>query len=137
MRLKTTKTDQIFADTAPYSNDSQTNSTRLLFVCSAGMLRSPTAANAATSLGYNSRACGSHNYALIPLSVNLINWANAIIFVKEENLLEALETFEGTGYNDDILTKSQIWNLPDIYNWGDNVLFHTCLDKLKRLKLYT
>lgn len=137
MRTRITKTDQIFADTAPYSNDSQTNATRLLFVCSAGMLRSPTAANIGTALGFNTRACGSHGYALIPLSVNLINWADKIFFVNEENYFKALETFAGTGYEDDIKAKAKVWDIPDEFNWGDPSLKYIVNQLLEDNKNWT
>jgi predicted protein tyrosine phosphatase len=132
----TTNTQKIFSDLCPYQNSSQTQATRLLFVCSVGMLRSPTAQVAASTLGYNARACGSSvNIALIPLSVNLINWADRIIFMNLENRDEALKHFCIVGYGDDIIKKQIIWNIEDHYNWGDNVLYSIILDKLKTYKL--
>lgn len=118
-----TLTTKIFKESAPYSNQYQTGAKRLLFVCSVGMLRSPTAADVAASLGYNSRACGSCvDVALIPLSVNLILWADKIIFVNRENYREALDIFTPVGYEDDILPKAIIWDLPDNYRWHDEWL---------------
>lgn len=90
-----TYTDQIFDLTAPYDNQYQGPAERVLFVCSAGMLRSPTGALVATRLGFNARSCGSANYALIPISVNLIHWAHRIYFVNEQNKYESLEKFFG------------------------------------------
>jgi len=86
-----TKTQDIFTLTAPYNNPYQGPSKRLLFVCSAGLLRSPTGANLYAKKGYNTRSCGSTEYALIPLSANLIAWADKIIFVNEENYKQADE----------------------------------------------
>ncbi len=52
----------------------------VLCVCSAGMLRSPTAAFTLHKLyGYNTRACGVEAYALVPLSAPLIEWADEIV----------------------------------------------------------
>ena len=39
-----TKNAEIFKTTAPYNNHSQGSAPRWLFVCSAGLLRSPTGA---------------------------------------------------------------------------------------------
>lgn len=90
------KTDQIFMLSAPYDNPEQGREAKLLFVCSAGLLRSATAAHQWAIKGFNTRACGTHEYALIPLSVNLIAWADHIFFVNEENYQQATRTFKGT-----------------------------------------
>jgi hypothetical protein len=58
----------------------------ILFVCSAGLLRSATAANIFAKRGWNTRSCGSMDYALIPISVNLIYWADKIYFMSKVNL---------------------------------------------------
>lgn len=107
----------IFNTTAPYNNAYQGSSPRLLFVCSAGLLRSPTAATLANILGFNARACGSSiDYALIPISANLIHWADKIIFMQQENYLEALDTFKEYSWLDDLLVqKNIVWDIPDKY----------------------
>lgn len=93
-RVKT-YTEEIYELTCPFTNEYQGQAKRYLFVCSAGILRSPTGAAVATKLGYNARSCGSAAYALIPLSCNLIHWAEKIFFVQEENYLQALNAFFG------------------------------------------
>ena len=81
-----TKNYEIFNTNAPYSNSYQGNAPRWLFVCSAGLLRSPTGATMAAFHGINARSCGSNfNYALVPCSANLILWADLIIFVNQDN----------------------------------------------------
>lgn len=106
----------IFNTTAPYDNPYQSRRTRILFVCSAGLLRSPTGAAVGVQRGYNTRACGSTQaYALIPLTANLINWARHIVFVNKENYEEALRDFEGSGYEEDIEFKAHILDIPDKY----------------------
>jgi predicted protein tyrosine phosphatase len=72
------------------SNRYQTNAKRVLCVCSAGMLRSPTLANVLhKEHGYNTRSCGSSKaWALIPISEALITWADQIVFVNKDNYLE-------------------------------------------------
>lgn len=111
-----TLTNKIFLLNAPYDNPYQGDRRRILFVCSAGLLRSPTGAHVGSVRGYNTRAAGSNqDYALIPLSVNLIEWAQTIVFVNLENLNQALETFDAVGYGDDIERKAVVLDIPDRY----------------------
>jgi len=115
-----TKNDQIFELSAPYANEFQGNAHRALFVCSAGLLRSATAASVASCLGMNSRSCGSESYALIPISANLIAWAETIYFVNEFNYQGALDTFVGMQEVEMmILAKSVVWDIEDVYNYRD------------------
>jgi predicted protein tyrosine phosphatase len=110
-------TEKIFQLSAPFDNPYQGPRNRMLFVCSAGLLRSPTGAHVANQRGYNARSCGSHmNYALIPMSVNLIVWANHIVFVNKENYDESIKVFTPVGYNEDIQSKAIVLNIPDSYN---------------------
>jgi predicted protein tyrosine phosphatase len=86
-------------------------------------------------MGFNARACGSSvDIALVPLSVNLINWAHHIIFMHRENFNEALDTFTTVDYHTDIIEKGEVWGIEDSYNWGDPVLFNIVTEKLKAFK---
>ena len=127
-----TKTDLIFDLTCPYDNPYQGNTTRILFVCSVGMLRSPTAANVAIKMGYNARACGSDiDMALIPISVNLIVWAKRIVFVEAYNRIEARKHFFGDSECTDKIDRAEVWDLPDDYDY-----MHPQLVSLIEQKLY-
>jgi len=119
-----TKNAEIFKTTAPYNNYSQGSAPRWLFVCSAGLLRSPTGAALAIRKGLNARSCGSAiDYALIPISANLIMWANKIIFVSEENYHESLELFKDHQRLHALLTlRSLVLDIPDIYNYNESDL---------------
>ena len=126
-----TLNDKIFQLNAPYKNPYQGQSPRWLFVCSAGLLRSPTAAAVAIKHGINARACGSNpNYALVPLSVNLIMWAEKIFFVNEQNFDQAVQNFRSAGYDDDIREKAVVWDIPDVYSYGDPELVELITQKL-------
>ena len=115
-----TKTQEIFEANAPYSNPNQGDYHRALFVCSAGMLRSATAAFVGNSLGMNTRACGSESYALIPLSANLILWADTIYFVNEYNYYGALQVFGDYAALDfDLRRKAVVWDIEDVYDYRD------------------
>ena len=116
-----TKNDAIFKTSAPYNNPYQTDRPRWLFVCSAGLLRSPTGAAMAVQRGINARSCGSNfNYALIPCSANLINWAEKIVFVNGENLWNLEDNFLGHTYLlEQIESKKIVLNIPDNFEYMD------------------
>ena len=116
-----TKNAEIFKTTAPYNNYSQGSDPRWLFVCSAGLLRSPTGAALATKKGLNARSCGSAvDYALIPISANLIMWAEKIVFVNKENYRESLELFKDYQMLHNLLVmRSLVLDIPDMFNYND------------------
>jgi predicted protein tyrosine phosphatase len=118
------KNAEIFKTTAPYNNHSQGSAPRWLFVCSAGLLRSPTGAALAIRKGLNARSCGSAvDYALIPISANLVMWAEKIIFVNEENYFESLELFKDHQMLHNLLTRrSLVLNISDVYNFNESDL---------------
>lgn len=59
---------------------------KVLTVCSAGLLRSPTLAYMLCfpTYSYNTRSCGVHDYALIQIDSILVNWADIIIFLHKD-----------------------------------------------------
>lgn len=87
-----TFTEAIFQNKSPYQNPYQGTDKRILFVCSAGLLRSATGARIYANK-YNTRAAGSASYALIPVTHQLLLWANEVVFVNEENYLATAEKF--------------------------------------------
>lgn len=93
------------------ANPYQGQDKRVLFVCSAGILRSATAARIYAKK-YNTRCCGSEDYALIPLSPLLIKWADEIVFVNQENYDNYVkrnpEAFNGA-------ETIKILNIPDFF----------------------
>lgn len=127
-----TKNAAIFRTTAPYRNPYQGSADRWLFVCSAGLLRSPTGATMAAQRGINSRSCGSNfNYALVPCSANLIAWADKIICVNEENLHQLEDNFLGHQHLlDAIETKTITLDIPDNYEYMDPQLQQHFLEQL-------
>ena len=119
-----TKTAEIFQTTTPYNNHSQGSAPRWLFVCSAGLLRSPTGAALAIRKGLNARSCGSAvDYALIPISANLIMWAEKIIFLNKENYDECLDLFKDYQMLHNLLVvRALVLDIPDQYNYNDTDL---------------
>lgn len=118
------------------SNIYQTDTKRVLCVCSAGLLRSPTLANVLhQEFGYNTRACGtSQDYALIPITEALIAWADEIVFVDKN----ARKDIEYVDQDEEMLnsyaTKVLTLDIPDKYNWNHDELRQACLEQYKQLQ---
>ena len=73
----------------PYQGETK----KVLCVCSAGLLRSPTAAVVLhREFGYNTRSCGADKgHALIPIDDVLIHWADEIV-VMQPDQIESIPT---------------------------------------------
>lgn len=73
-------------------NPWQGSAKKVLCVCSAGLLRSPTAARVlAETYGYNTRAAGlDREHALIPVDDALLYWADEIVCMTQEQLKQIL-----------------------------------------------
>lgn len=109
------------------TNPYQTSVKKVLCVCSAGLLRSPTLANILhKEYGYNTRACGVADYALIPLSEALLLWADEVVFV-DSSVVTYLDREELELVDD----KSIILKVPDIYPWNNESLQQGCLIQYK------
>lgn len=116
---------------ANVGNPFQGKTKKVLAVCSAGLLRSPTLANVLhRQFGFNTRAVGScQEYALIPISQALIWWADEIVFVNQENFddlgdLEKLEI-------EDVGVKVTVLDVHDDFDWNDPELQALLLEEYK------
>jgi predicted protein tyrosine phosphatase len=114
---KKTLTEIIYKTFSPYNNPYQGSDEKVVFICSAGILRSATMARmyAAT---HNTRCCGSAPYALIPLSNDLLAWADKIVFVHPDNMHQASETYDFDSFNKPVY----VLNIPDEYAHMDETL---------------
>lgn len=107
---------------ANVGNRFQTEAKKVVVVCSAGLLRSPTAANVLhIKFGFNTRAVGvDKEFALIPLTQALIWWADEIVFVNRGSFLllnqEEQDELEGVG------VKVTILDIEDDFDWNDPTL---------------
>jgi predicted protein tyrosine phosphatase len=104
-----TLTELIMESSAPWDNPYQGKDKKVLFVCSAGILRSATAARI-YGKKYNTRACGSQSYALIPFSANLLLWADEVVFVATENYFDVKAQFPAIVEKD-----RKVLDIPDIH----------------------
>lgn len=99
-------------------NPFQGTTKKVLCVCSAGLLRSPTTAVvlAGDPWNYNTRAAGIYDSALIPVDEVLIHWADEIVCMEQYHADYLLSAF-GT----DLIMDPQVQgaaNLPPILTLG-------------------
>jgi predicted protein tyrosine phosphatase len=103
-----TMTEMLLECEVPFDNPYQGTDKRVVFVCSAGLLRSATAARIYAKK-YNTRAAGSHFYALVPFNDALFLWAQEVVFMNQEN-------FDAVKHHFDWANKPhKVLNIPDRY----------------------
>lgn len=102
------------------ANEYQTDTKRVLCLCSAGCLRSPTAANVLhEEFGYNTRSAGTTNsYALIVADGPLLSWAQEIVCVDEPTLFELMQNPLYEELVHDRKKPIIVLNVPDIHPWN-------------------
>lgn len=91
---------------------------RVLTVCSAGLLRSPTIAWFLGQYDYNCRAAGIHDYALVPLDEVLIMWADIIICADQDKYDYILSAYSDESKDKKIYN----FNIPDQYAYRQEEL---------------
>lgn len=106
---------------------------RVLFVCSVGMLRSPTAAAMAVKLGLNARSCGVDKDALIQLTPRLISWADTVVFMHRDVYIRAVNSIEDVNLLSMLKDQAIVWNIEDEYNYMDEWLAVHLHDKILEL----
>lgn len=114
---------------ANVGNKFQSSAPKVLCVCSAGLLRSPTLANILyLNYGYNTRAVGTDKeFALIPITQALIWWADEIVFVNFESY-NSLDQEEKDEIEEVGVTKT-ILNVEDDFDWMDATLRYQLLEQ--------
>jgi len=92
----------------------QTEVKKVLCVCSAGLLRSPTTANRLHSkYGFNTRAAGANaEYALVSVDDVLLEWADEVVFMEQEHADLVLAQFPD--WEGDFV----VLEVPDMYEWN-------------------
>jgi predicted protein tyrosine phosphatase len=115
----------------------QGDSKKVLCVCSAGMLRSPTAANILQILlGYNTRSAGIvERWALIMVTDKLVKWADEIVCMTPDHV-------------DMLRAKFELWQVPqewqppiiclgieDEYNYMDEELQLLIVENYTKLQV--
>lgn len=98
-----------------YSNMYQGDYKRVLTICSANMLRSPTIAHvlSAAPYNYNTRSAGVAGFALIPVTEELLFWADEIVCADTEHAIAIRDKLMDLNL-DKVLINLEI---PDIYEY--------------------
>lgn len=119
----------------PYQN--QDTYKRVLFVCSAGLLRSATAAHvfSADPYNWNTRTAGaSVEYALNPVTEALLEWADKVYCMELEHF-EDLKHIFGDIIEDLVERRGndfiEVLNVPDVYPYRDPLLIKVLQEKVK------
>lgn len=102
-----------------YDNEWQGDAKRVLCVCSANMLRSPTMQVVLSSdpFNYNTRSCGTHDFALIQITADLLGWADEIVCADSEHFNRIHDFVDKLPYlKDKVIVNLRI---PDIYGYRD------------------
>lgn len=111
-------------------NPHQGKAKKVLCVCSAGLLRSPTLAWVLSNdpFNFNTRAVGtSPIYALIVLDEVQLNWADAVVFVDDDNYISARYEYEELIDN----MEHHVLKIPDIYEFRHPKLVEIATEQLK------
>jgi len=113
-------------------NQFQGEAKKVLCVCSAGLLRSPTTANVLhREFGYNTRAAGvSEEYGLIIVDQALLHWADEIVTMEADHftrIQDMLDAFD--------LRKKDLFCLqvPDAYDYMNPKLQEIILNRYKEV----
>ena len=103
------------------SNPYQGKAKKVLCVCSAGLLRSPTTAKVlGEKYGFNTRAVGlDTGHALIPIDEVLLSWADEVVCMdnrQQDRIFDLFETHKIAS------TPVTVLNIPDNFAYMDDVL---------------
>ncbi len=117
-------------------NDSQGDHRKVLCVCSAGLLRSPTAALVLSQapFNFNTRAAGlTPEFALVPVDEVLLTWADEIVCMEPKQAAQldlwVNEVFEGKASK----PKIKCLNIADSFRYRDAVLMKMIADEYTAL----
>ena len=123
------------------TNPYQGKGKRVLCLCSAGCLRSPSCAIILQyKYGYNTRSAGVSDYALIPVSTALLEWADEIVCVEHEietQLMNDIQLLVNQGLwveedIDEIQQKTITLDIPDIYEYMNPTLQRIIIEQYEK-----
>lgn len=103
-------------------NPYQGNYKKVLCVCSAGLLRSPTIAYVLSQDPYNcnTRSCGIHDYALIMIDDVLVTWADEIVVTDDEKVEVINNYLKRLNLSIPVINL----NIPDTFEYRDEDLIY-------------
>lgn len=103
-----------------HSNSYQGNYKRVLTVCSANMLRSPTMAHvlSAEPYNFNTRSAGTSDFALIPVTDDLLMWADEIVCADSEHTTVINKMLQKLDIDKSLINL----RIPDVYEYRNEGL---------------
>ena len=112
-----------------HSNRFQGDYKRVLTVCSAGILRSATAAHVLCQrpFNFNTRNVGTAPYALIPLTDDLIMWADEVVCMENEHKVHVLKKMMEI----DLYKPIFVLDIEDIYEYRHPTLVKLIKERYK------
>ena len=115
-----------------HSNKFQGDYKRVLTVCSAGILRSATAAHILCQrpFNFNTRNVGTAPYALIPLTEDLIQWADEIVCMENEHKAHVVNKIMEWGFP--FMKPIIVLDIEDIYEYRDPKLVKLIKERYKQ-----
>lgn len=114
------------------NNPNQGKFKKVLCVCSAGLLRSPTIAYVLANAPYNfnTRAAGAvEEYALVPVDEVLLQWADVVVFADKEH--KSMVDWKHEGLLDTI--EHYVLDIPDIHKFRAPKLIELIEEKVKEI----
>jgi hypothetical protein len=114
------------------NNPNQGHSKKVLCVCSAGLLRSPTIAWVLSNSPYNfnTRAAGAvEEYALVPVDEVLLQWADVVVFADKDH--KRMLSYEHKELIDNMET--YVLDIPDIHKFRSPKLVELIEEKVKEI----
>ena len=106
---------------------------RVVTVCSAGCLRSPTAAVvlAADPFNFNTRAAGlTDSYAIICLDAKLMVWAEEIVVMEPQMAFDVRARYQEL-FEHDIRCEVTVLDIPDNFSYRDPELMQLIAKRYK------
>ena len=103
-----------------HSNSYQGDYKRVLTVCSANMLRSPTMAHvlSAEPYNFNTRSAGTSDFALIPVTNDLLMWADEIVCADSEHTTVINKMLQKLDIDKSLINL----RIPDVYEYRNEGL---------------
>ena len=113
-----------------YSNSYQGDYKRVLTVCSANMLRSPTMAHvlSAEPYNFNTRSAGTEPYALIHVTEDLLMWCDEVVCADTEHVISIRNKLMSYDLDKPIVNL----NIPDIYEYRNPELIELIKERYEQ-----
>ena len=113
-----------------HSNSYQGDYKRVLTVCSANMLRSPTMAHvlSAEPYNFNTRSAGTEPYALIHVTEDLLMWCDEVVCADTEHVISIRNKLMSYDLDKPIVNL----NIPDIYEYRNPELIELIKERYEQ-----